>query len=451
MHPRFLVRPRRLVWLAVFLGICGGSPGFAEAVKDREGAVRGDRALLEKNARWTYNDLEQGYAHARGTGKPVLVVMRCVPCVACMGIDASVLNSVELAPLLDEFVCVRQINANALDLERFQFDYDLSFSALMMNADGTIYGRFGSWAHQKNAMSTDLAGFQSALRAALALHRGYPANRASLAGKQGGPIPFKTPLEIPALAGKYQRDLDWNGKVVASCVHCHQIGDAIRTYYREKTGRIPTEWVFPQPPPETVGLRMAADQAAVVGAVEADSPAARAGFVAGDRVLTVAGQPLVSPADLSWILHRSGETATLTADVERAGAARPVSLRLELASGWRNRADISRRVGTWGLRAMAFGGLQLADLSDAERAERKLPTQGLALRVLHAGEYGIHAAAKKAGFQKDDVLVEIAGDAGRRSESAWIGRLLAVHGPGDRVPVVVLRAGERVALELPMQ
>lgn len=451
MHPLFSARLGRLA-LLIALGLgWGESRGFAETVKDREGAVRGDRALLEKNARWTYNNLEQGYAHARGTGKPVLVVLRCVPCVACMGIDASVLNSVELAPLLDEFVCVRQINANALDLERFQFDYDLSFSALMMNADGTIYGRFGSWAHQKNAQSTDLAGFQSTLRAALALHRGYPANKASLAGKQGGPIPFKTPLEIPALAGKYQRDLDWNGKVVASCVHCHQIGEAIRNYYREKTGSIPPEWVFPQPPPETVGLRMAADQAAVVGAVEADSPAARAGFAVGDRVVGFAGQPLVSPADLSWILHRSGESATLVAEVERAGQAQPVSLRLELPSGWRNRADISRRAGTWGLRAMALGGLQLVDLTDVERAERKLPMEGLALRVLHAGEYGIHAAAKKAGFQKDDVLVEIEGDAARRSESAWIGRLLAGHRPGDKVSVVVRRGAERIALELPMQ
>ena len=35
-----------------------------------------------------------------------------------MGIDASVLGEPSLEPLLDQFVCVRVINANALDLSR---------------------------------------------------------------------------------------------------------------------------------------------------------------------------------------------------------------------------------------------------------------------------------------------------------------------------------------------
>jgi hypothetical protein len=39
---------------------------------------------------------------------------------------------------------VRVINANSLDLAKFQFDYDLSFSTIFFNADGTVYGRFGS-------------------------------------------------------------------------------------------------------------------------------------------------------------------------------------------------------------------------------------------------------------------------------------------------------------------
>jgi uncharacterized protein YyaL (SSP411 family) len=63
------------------------------------------------------------FAEAKKANKPVLVVLRCVPCTACMGIDASILSSKELEPLLDEFVCVRVINANALDLSLFQFDY----------------------------------------------------------------------------------------------------------------------------------------------------------------------------------------------------------------------------------------------------------------------------------------------------------------------------------------
>src|SRR5262249_55527479 len=74
---------------------------FAEAVKDREGAVRNDRANLEANPRWNYNDPEKAFAEAKRTGKPVLVVLRCVPCLACAGIDAQVLmDRSEVAPLL---------------------------------------------------------------------------------------------------------------------------------------------------------------------------------------------------------------------------------------------------------------------------------------------------------------------------------------------------------------
>ena len=43
--------------------------------------------------------------------------------------------------------------------------------------------------------------------AALALHRAYPENRDSLAGKQGGPVPYKTPVEFPALATRYGREV----------------------------------------------------------------------------------------------------------------------------------------------------------------------------------------------------------------------------------------------------
>ena len=88
--------------------------------------MRNDRATLEYDARWIYNDVERGFAEAKRTGKPLLAVLRCVPCLSCAGIDASVLEAKSLAPLLDQFVCVRIINANALDLSLFQFDYDLS-------------------------------------------------------------------------------------------------------------------------------------------------------------------------------------------------------------------------------------------------------------------------------------------------------------------------------------
>ena len=262
------------------------SSALAESVKDREGAVRKDRATMENDKRWVYNDIQRGFEEGRRTGKPVLVVLRCVPCIACSGIDSAVLlQNDELSPLLDQFVCVRVINANALDLSLFQVDFDLSFSTLFFNGDGTVYGRYGSWTHQKNAQDTTTVGYKKALEAALALHKGYPANKASLQGKQGVTLPFKTPVEMPMLAGKYQRELDWNGKVVGSCVHCHQVGDAMRTWYRDQRKPIPMEWIYHWPAAETIGMTLAPDQIAKVQSVSDGTVAFKAGLRAGDDII----------------------------------------------------------------------------------------------------------------------------------------------------------------------
>src|SRR4051812_12150838 len=195
MLPRAFL-PLRASSFAVFAAASIlSNASFAETVKDREGAVRQDRSKMENDSSWIYNDWRHGFEEAKSTGKPLMIVLRCVPCMACMGIDAGVLTEPALAPLLDKFVRVRVINANALDLSLFQFDYDLSFSALFFNGDGTVYGRFGSWTHQKNAEDKDTAGFKHALEGALAIHGGYPANQDSLKGKQPWPMPVTDPLQ----------------------------------------------------------------------------------------------------------------------------------------------------------------------------------------------------------------------------------------------------------------
>ena len=49
-----------------------------------------------------------------------------------------------LEALQQQFVCVRLVQMNGLDLSLFQFDYDQTLAALFLNADGTVYGRYGT-------------------------------------------------------------------------------------------------------------------------------------------------------------------------------------------------------------------------------------------------------------------------------------------------------------------
>jgi len=435
----------------VSLALCLTHAGaLGETVKDREGAVRGDKAKMEINSRWIYNDINKGFKEAKKSGKPLMVVLRCVPCLACMGIDTQVLTeSVELSPLMDQFVRVRVINANALNLSLFQFDYDLSFSTLFFNADGTVYGRYGSWDHQKDSQNMATASFKHAMEGALKIHQDYPANKKSLAGKQGKPSKFKTPIEMPRLQGKYRLDLNWDNKVLKSCVHCHMIGDSIRHSFRDLKEAIPDKWIYSYPPPDAIGIEMSDGEFGKVEWVAVDSPAALAGLKSGDEIISLSGQELISTADFSWVLHNSPDSGILQALVIRNG--NTVAIKIDLPSRWRAGSDISRRVGTWPMRAMAFGGMFLGELPDEERKSNNLEPDSMALLAKHVGQYGTHAAAKKEGFKKGDIIVEINGSTNNITESRLIGDLIRNYKPGEKVPVTVIRKGSRIKLMIPVQ
>ncbi len=430
----------------LLLGITVG----AETVKDREGAVRGDRAKMILNDRWIYNDFDAGFESARKTGKPLMVVLRCVPCLACMGLDTEVLiENKELEPLMDQFIRVRLINANSIDLSKFQFDYDLSFSTLFFNPDGTLYGRYGSWEHQHDAQNRATATLRDTLKAILNIHSSYPANKASLAGKQGRKFPYKTAVQMPTLKGKYLKELNWSGKVVQSCVHCHQIGDAQRLAARNARKTMPLNLIYPHPAPETIGLKMSAQSATRIAEVTNGSPGAQAGLKSSDEIVSIEGQAIVSSADIAWALHHAPDEGTVATIVNRSG--RKQRLQITLPANWRMDSDIFRRVGTWPMRAMAFGGMRLQDLSDDERRKLGLGTTGMALLAKNVGKYGKHGAARRAGFRLNDVLVSIDGDSSRKTESRVLGEILRKYQPGRKVNAIVLREGRKRTLKIPVQ
>ncbi len=420
--------------------------------KTREQKVREDRERVEAEGFWIYNDLPLAFATAERTGKPLLVVLRCIPCEECVKLDDEMVDrDPVIRPLLEQFVCARQVSTNGLDLSLFQFDTDQSFAVFMLNADGTIYGRFGTRSHRTEWLGdVSLPGMAKALQGALDLHAEYPANKEALAGKQGESLEYASPEKYPSLKNKYTDRLAEQGNVVGSCIHCHQIGDARRDLYRQAGKPIPEKILYPTPHPKDVGLIMDPQDMATVKAVTPESPAARAGFRAGDRIQNLDSQPLLSIADVQWALDRvDPQGGEVSAEVLRDGDKR--RLALELPDGWRREGDLSWRVSSWGLRRMASGGLLLDQLPPEERVRLKIPEDSMALLVKHVGQYGAHAAAKKAGFQQGDVIIEFDGrrDLPREAD-------LLVHGvtrrkPGEAVSVTVLREGAVIQLELPMQ
>jgi serine protease Do len=363
--------------------------------------------------------------------------------VACRGFDGQVVHQDQrIVDLLTNFVCVRAVQANTMDLTLFQFDYDLTFAAFFLNADRTIYGRFGSRSDQKEAdRDISIEGLREALNGALELHKNYPRNKAALAGKQPKPVRFKTPEEYPSLAGKYKSTLDYEGKVAHSCMHCHQVRDAERVVYRTDRKPIPDQVLLPYPMPDVVGLSLDSKAKARVARVVPGSAATTAGFAANDEIVSFDGQTMLSIADVQWVLHHAAAPAEIKCTVRRAGQTR--NLTLKLGPDWRQANDASWRATAWDLRRMATGGLVLKQSPE--------PKQGLGLRVEYVGQYGEHAVGKKAGFQKGDVFLSVDGVDTPMTETQFLRYMLQNKMPGTKVPITVLRAEQKMELQLPMQ
>jgi serine protease Do len=456
MHRQY-ARHRRLS--SAFFGlifVCVGAHGMtsvrAVPPNEREAKVRGDKAKLENDTNWIYNDWDKAVAEAKKMNKPLMVILRCIPCEACSEFDDQLVRRVdEVRDLMDQFVCVRIVTANGLDLDLFQYDYDQSFHAFLMNADGTIYGRFGTRSESKDeTQDMTMQGFRRALSLAIAWHKEFPANKNLFAAKHGPKPPVARPEEYPAFNGKYASQLNYEGAtVVQSCIHCHQIREAERTWYRSAGRGIPENVVYPYPLPKVIGLTMNAEEAADVKSVADDSPAGRSGLRAGDRLVSLAGQPLLSIADIQWVLHRAESSAKLPVVVARNGE--NVELTLDLPTGWRAKSDLSWRPTSWDLRRIAFGGMLLKDVSAEDRRNLKIPEGALALKAEHVGQYGEHAKAKQAGFQKGDVLIEFDGSREPRTETSLLAANFVDRKRGDQIPVKVLRGGKEIVLKMPVQ
>ncbi len=319
-----------------------------------------------------------------------------------------------------------------------------------MNADGTIYGRFGTRSDEKDAMrNISMEGFAKALEAALELHKNYPRNKDALAGKKPTAPRVKVPEEYPSLS-HFKPTLDYEGKVVQSCMHCHQIRDAERQVLRKASQPFPDDVMFPWPMPDVVGLSLDPKEKAKVVSVSRGSSAEKGGFQAGDEILTLAGQPILSIADVQWVLQAAKEPVKIPAQVSRGR--RKFDLTLALDKGWRRGSDISWRVTTWDLRRMTTGGILLEDLPAEDRRKTGLADTALALRAKHVGEYGEHAVAKKAGFKKGDILIAFDGRTDHMTESELIAYVLQTAKPaGRQIPTTVLRGEQRLELKLPLQ
>ena len=149
--------------------------------------------------------------------------------------------------IADNFVRVRLVRITGVDLSVFEFDYDCTWFGFFMNADETIYGRYGGRDASSDDNRLSLAGLKYAAEQALVRHKDAtgekPASRAAAILVEQMP---------GAKAIKRQE-----------CVHCHQINEFRRADLKA-AGKWNRDdlWIYPLP--ENVGITLDVDRGDLV-------------------------------------------------------------------------------------------------------------------------------------------------------------------------------------------
>ena len=133
----------------------------------------------------TYNNIDAARAEAKSTNKPLFVTFRCIPCHFCKGVD----------------------------LSQFQFDYDLNLAAMFVNADDTVYARYGTQSAAGAIAYNSITSLEKTMRCVLALHEDYPNNKNGLAGELVKLKPYKAALEIPGMKHRTKRNYEGGEKL----------------------------------------------------------------------------------------------------------------------------------------------------------------------------------------------------------------------------------------------
>lgn len=310
-----------------------------------------------------------------------------------------------------------------VNLKLFRFDYDLTWAALFMNADGKTYGRYGGRDAGDAERYLTLSGLKHAMRTALVAYRRDPNAR---------PDAQLEPAEVVD-AFPAARALAKN-----ECIHCHQVYD-FRREALQAAGKWSLDRIWVHPPPESVGMTLDRNAGDRVIAVTPKSSAAIAGVLTGDRLRRVNGQPIASYADVRYALEAAPKQGRVPVTWRRGE--RDMQSELPLSSGWRQ-SDLSWRASMWGLGPTP--SVHGDDLPAEERRRLGLSLDQLAFRQ---GKF-VTAQARGAGIREGDLIVGFNGGSPAPTVVALNVYVRLHHRVGERVTFTVLRDGKKVDLEM---
>lgn len=303
-----------------------------------------------------------------------------------------------------------------LDLDVFDFDYDLMWTALFLTADGQVLGRYGS------RDPSSLGGLRFALEQALDHFKAAGSRRLEDA-------PAGLRVEQYAAASRFS---------ATACFHCHHVYE-FRREARQAAGTWRREDFYVYPPAANFGLTLDLEQGDLIKNVAGKSPLDRAGLRPGDVLRAVNGQPIASPADVSHALHRAPAQGKILLQWQRDGSKHQSEL--DLPSDWKV-TDLSWR---WSMKSLKPAPqVHGDDLTAMEKQALGLNADQLALRL---GSF-LSRRAQQAGFRSGDVIVGVDGQAPVFTAPQFDVFMRMNYKVGDEVTYRVRRGKEVLAVKI---
>lgn len=317
---------------------------------------------------------------------------------------------------------VRLFKIAGADLRLFEFDYDLTWCVFFLNADETVYGRYGGRDATSAEDRISLKGLRHAMSRALEAHRRPPPPK-PLAG---------SPIRVE----QFRAAANYKG-----CIHCHNVNEFHRADL-QALGQWNRQDVWAYPLPENIGVTLDVDVGDLVKEVRPNSPADRVGLKPGDTLRRLNGYSIASFADASYALHKAREGNTIPVTWLHRGTERTGTL--SLADGWR-KTNVTWRPSMLDLLPSAsFSGDDL----DGEEKKRLGLAPGRA--AFRQGEK-VHPTLTAAGLKAGDVVIGFNGVAVDGDMSDLLGHLRRNFLVGDVVTIDLVRGGARIGVNLTLK
>lgn len=426
--------PFVVLWLVLCCvgQVCHGQESLRERLDDENGT------RLDV---WVYNDISAAREKARLDNKPLFVTFRCVPCEACAAFDADVAKGSEQIRKLaqQKFVSVRQVEMKGVDLSLFHFDHDLNWAAMFINADGTIYARYGTQSAEGPDAYNSIDGLLATMQRVLELHQDYPSNKEMLSGKRST-RKLQSALKLPGLENPARYKAVTTRK---NCIHCHNIHDS-ENLHAQQSGTLTHDLLWRFPLPDQLGLSIDRKDGVTISEVALASPARQAGFEKGEQIVSMQGQAITSIADMQWALHHiPNEKSTVIIEGSRTGR-KSVSLH----KGWKE-YDISWRGSMWSVSPKMRVWMPI--LAVAQRKKLGIDEQHTALQVkwINRGSKGGQSAIQ-SGLRQGDIVVALEGRPLKEGmdPKKFNTYIKLNYKIGQQLPLSVLRNGKKMNLQI---